>query len=51
MSLNDEAWALVERLAARDTDHETLSTLADELLKRRTDSEVLVERRAEEGLS
>ena len=51
MSLNDEAWTLVERLAAEDTDHDALATLARELLGRRADSEELVERKAEQGLT
>ena len=51
MSLNEEAWSLLERLAVGDTDHKTLVTLAQELLERRAYTEALVERKAEEALT
>ena len=51
MSLNDNAWSLLERLATGDTDHQTLVTLAQKLLKQRADTEALLERKAEETLA
>ena len=50
MTLNDEAWTLVESLAGQ-VDPDTLSARAMELLERRAGSETLVERKAEEGLT
>jgi hypothetical protein len=51
MSLNDDAWSLVERLAAGDADYEALSSLARELLERRERTDALVERRADEEIT